>query len=268
MQQSTSKNRIEKTKTNMTSRMHLTRDRYFKIIKPMIYQGVLIKDIAAFCKIDAGIISLEIRRFGDLKDIETVKKNVASNLIYIKRPPNKDNEKRTSMSRKRYLNIIKPLIYQGLTSVDITHQIGLKDHNRIRIDAKRFGGDKDYKILINNGVNKKREILLLTMENKTSKPEKMLFDIVKKTFPSAIHRYKILSDKNYFWELDVAVVDEKINFEYDGLYWHKNDKRDKHRDNFLIKNGWKVLRFKYLESPSYEVLLKDFNHQLDLFRLV
>jgi len=43
--------------------------------------------------------------------------------------------------------------------------------------------------------------------------------------------------------LDVAIPKLKINFEYDGVYWHKNTKSiDADRDELLNKKKWKVIR--------------------------
>ena len=88
------------------------------------------------------------------------------------------------------------------------------------------------------------------MKDKTSKPEKMLFDILKEIYPSAKHKYKIINDKNYYWEMDIAIPEIKLNVEYDGEYWHKNNRiRDSKKDLFLVANGWKIIRIEYKDSP-------------------
>ena len=48
----------------------------------------------------------------------------------------------------------------------------------------------------------------------------------------------------------------KIDVEYDGWYWHKNtQEKDKRRNYWLIKQGYKVLRIRALEAiPSIEQL--------------
>ena len=38
--------------------------------------------------------------------------------------------------------------------------------------------------------------------------------------------------------------DIKIDIEYDGWYWHKNNKRDKARDSYVANRGVKILRVK------------------------
>jgi hypothetical protein len=55
----------------------------------------------------------------------------------------------------------------------------------------------------------------------------------------------ILGDKTKW--LDIAIVEKKLNIEYDGLYWHKLNKmtgkmKDEERDDMLKKIGWTVIR--------------------------
>lgn len=63
---------------------------------------------------------------------------------------------------------------------------------------------------------------------------------------------------------------EKIDFEYDGSYWHDSEqkKKDRRRDEFLKKNGFKIIRIESKRSvPTWQqiqdeidYLLKDSNH--------
>jgi len=70
-----------------------------------------------------------------------------------------------------------------------------------------------------------------------SAPQKELFELVKEKYPTAILEYPVLD-----YCLDIAVPELKLCFEYDGSYWHDEDK-DKKRDKVLKKLGWKVIRF-------------------------
>jgi hypothetical protein len=54
---------------------------------------------------------------------------------------------------------------------------------------------------------------------KISRGQQKLFEIVKKKYPQAILEYAIKLDKRTIW-LDIAISDLKINYEYDGTYWH------------------------------------------------
>lgn len=46
--------------------------------------------------------------------------------------------------------------------------------------------------------------------------------------------------------LDIAIQNEKIGIEYDSYYWHRRKKntedRERKKDEFIRKNGWKILR--------------------------
>jgi len=46
--------------------------------------------------------------------------------------------------------------------------------------------------------------------------------------------------------LDIALFidDIKIDIEYDGWYWHKDQQKDRRRDEFLKSQGWKILELK------------------------
>lgn len=55
----------------------------------------------------------------------------------------------------------------------------------------------------------------------------------------------------YGYRLDFAIPELKIDIECDGSIWHlENNSRDNKRNNFLIKKGWIILRFKEEEIKS------------------
>ena len=57
--------------------------------------------------------------------------------------------------------------------------------------------------------------------------------------------------------IDIALVDEKIAIEYDGIWWHEHRLVfDLLRSSILIKNGWKVLRiYSSNKLPTKQELL-------------
>ena len=77
-----------------------------------------------------------------------------------------------------------------------------------------------------------------------SKEQVKLFELVKQRFPTAVMECPVqISENKTIW-LDIAVAEMKINFEYDGIYWHRNKKEeDKLRDKALQIIDWKVFRF-------------------------
>jgi len=75
------------------------------------------------------------------------------------------------------------------------------------------------------------------------------------TSTQQLYIYNLLKNNNYNVELnyplsrinmDVALFinDIKIDIEYDCYYWHKNQQKDRHRDEFSKSQGWKILRVK------------------------
>lgn len=82
-----------------------------------------------------------------------------------------------------------------------------------------------------------------SMTPRISAPQLQLYELVKQKYPTAILEYPIGG-----YCIDVAVPELKLAFEYDGSYWHDEEK-DKIRDEILSKSGWIVYRFlDYLPS--------------------
>lgn len=80
----------------------------------------------------------------------------------------------------------------------------------------------------------------------TSKTEQKMCDILIKMFGE---QYCLPSFEVGIYTLDcmVNINDCKIDIEYDGQYWHTLDNqiyKDRVRDNYLIKQGYKILRVK------------------------
>lgn len=77
-----------------------------------------------------------------------------------------------------------------------------------------------------------------------SKPQIVLYKEIKTIYPDAKLEYPItISTKKTIW-LDIAIPRLKLNYEYDGNYWHQNKDKDIKRDKMLIKLGWKIIRIK------------------------
>ena len=76
---------------------------------------------------------------------------------------------------------------------------------------------------------------------KASKPQKQLFEIIKKKYPSAELNYPYSTCS---LDIYICVDGIKIDIEYDGTYWHQDKQRDIKRDKFLQANGFKTLRIK------------------------
>ncbi len=78
-------------------------------------------------------------------------------------------------------------------------------------------------------------------ELQTSFPEQAIYYYIKQLFPDAINR-----DHHLEMELDIFIPSKMIAIEYDGIYWHKNSKRDA-RKNQLCKDN-KIILFRVKED--------------------
>lgn len=77
-----------------------------------------------------------------------------------------------------------------------------------------------------------------------SKPQKELFELLKQVFPDATLELPIMTNVTCRFA-DIGIPSLKIDFEYDGEYWHGNDERklkDRNRDIELAEVGWMTFR--------------------------
>ena len=91
-----------------------------------------------------------------------------------------------------------------------------------------------------------------------SGPELLLKETLLKLYGNCEH-HKSVS----FYTLDcvINVNDVQIDVEYDGWYWHKNrQKFDAHRNDLVIRNGYKILRIKSSDNqPTDKQLIEAIN---------
>ena len=98
---------------------------------------------------------------------------------------------------------------------------------------------------------------------KISKPQALLYNIVKGYFQSAEIEYEFkINEYKSIW-LDIAIPDKKICIEYDGIYWHDINKstislKDGQRDELLRNNGWQVYRIRSYKNLNEEELKSEF----------
>jgi hypothetical protein len=100
----------------------------------------------------------------------------------------------------------------------------------------------------------------------TSYPEQYFYFHLSNIFKNTVNRYK--DKKNNISEIDIFIEELMIGVEYDGYYYHKNDKDTK--KNILLKNGIILISIKetrnfrkdinniiYVQLPVTEKKLKD-----------
>jgi hypothetical protein len=87
-------------------------------------------------------------------------------------------------------------------------------------------------------------------------PQTQTYENAKELYPEAILNYTLRIRKNKWYSLDTAILSLKIDIEYDGKQWHKDQEKDRKRDSEVKCLGWKVLRYRD-RVPTKEQLRKD-----------
>lgn len=80
-----------------------------------------------------------------------------------------------------------------------------------------------------------------------SKPQKKLYRLIKENYEGEVKFEHYVKTERSFRFLDIALLSERIDFEYDGSFWHetrKNKRDDKRRVEELKDIGWRVISIK------------------------
>ena len=98
----------------------------------------------------------------------------------------------------------------------------------------------EYKQSIVDKINSKN-CLICNRQKQTSFPEQILFFYLKNIFKDAINRYRL--DGKY--EYDIYIPSLSLGIEYDGLFYHKNNKKvEEKKDLYALSKGIDVIRIK------------------------
>lgn len=242
-----------------SNRSYLYPNRIFtNFIKPLIWEGLVCKQIMRCCNITETTIKRFIYTYGSEEDINKIKNNFKSIRSKV--------AKKVGHSKKDLYDACYPFIKQhvedGYTGNEIIRL--LKEKHNIKIArctivniVKRHKDKKIINKLYRNGKIRVREVSRRNSLCFSSKIEKVFRSIIKKHLPTVKGNYRILGSHGFYWLVDVALPCEKIAFEYDGICWH-NKERDRKRDQDLASKGWRVIRFPYGPTPKREVLEQDF----------
>ena len=238
-----------------SDRSYLYPDRIFaNFINPLIWEGLVCKQIMRCCNITETTIKRFIYTYGSEEDINKIK----SNFKHIRSTVPKLIRKRCDS----YYPLIKSYILKGHTAIE-TRKILRTKHiltiglETLRLVVKRNGEEDIVKLLYKNGSDRAKEVAVRNCTTKTSKIEMTFKEVVQQYLPNAIGNYPVMGTHGFSWLIDVALPERKIAFEYDGICWH-NEERDRKRDADLNKQGWQVIRFPYGPTPKREVLEQDF----------
>ena len=263
----------------------------FLYLQNKINEGVSLKDLSIAAGKNEGYYSNWLKRHKlKLSNSDKLKQNRAAKIVL-------------SVKKQCDIELLRELIQQNFTSVEIAKTLNMSYPTVLKI-TKMLLPELEEK-LRSNGTNKrhntKRGVPNLRWKERKgktyeqiygpekaiemkakrsewlknnnirkfatriSKPQAMLFNIVKNYFTAAIIEYDIkLPNGRTIW-LDIAVPEKKICIEYDGIYWHtinqNNNKvfvKDEERDCILKSMGWSVHRIQSEKNPSEEELKKMF----------
>jgi hypothetical protein len=89
-----------------------------------------------------------------------------------------------------------------------------------------------------------------------SGPQIKTYNIVKEMFNCAEIEFPFITDGGILYRLDIAIPKYKIAIEYDGSYWHQDQKKDLKRQRECEDYGWKFVR--YIDKvPAKEKIRED-----------
>jgi transposase len=238
-----------------TNRSYLYPERIFtNFIKPLIWEGLFCKQIMKSCNITGSTIKRFIYTYGSKEDINKLNSSSKHNRRKI--------PKLICRKCDSYYSLIKSYILKGHTAIE-TRKILKEKHNikigleTLRRVVKRSNEQDIIKQLYKNGSDRAKEVAIRNCTAKSSKIEETFKEIILQYFPTAKGSYPVMGSHGFSWLIDVALPDQQIAFEYDGVCWH-NEERDRKRDSDLAKQGWQVIRFPYGPTPKREVLEQDF----------
>jgi hypothetical protein len=101
---------------------------------------------------------------------------------------------------------------------------------------------------------REKQIMYLKEKNKVSKLQIELFNIILEIFPEAQLEFPF---KRYLLDIYLNFNNINLDIEYDCFYWHCKELDDL-RDEYLTKNGFKVLRIKSGSlMPKKEIILQE-----------
>lgn len=95
------------------------------------------------------------------------------------------------------------------------------------------------------------------LQKNISKPQLNLYKLIKKRFKDSTLNYPLRTNKSIRF-LDVAIPSLKIDFEYEGSYWHQDEHKDLRREFEIRDMGWAVIRIcdeKHLNDRTIDIAL-------------
>lgn len=204
-------------------------------------------------------LSIGSKKFWNSKNGLKLKKKYSKERKHKKRPDVSEIIRKRLMDkkiRKKHLKAINDPTTKEKRSISMKkawEKEEVRENYRIGRQTKKVyeGHKKQRKYMLNGGAAHARSFI-----RSPSLPQLELFKIIKTIFSVAQLEYKILN-----YNVDIAIPQLKIAFEYDGSYWHQNKKIENERQTKIEKLGWQFIRYiDYI--PSKNQIIKDMNNFL------
>ena len=196
---------------------------YNDVIKPLIWQGLSFKRMQ-----DRGLI---LCSYPTAKQLTTVHGTVEDVLKSLDN--HKEGKKDGGRSCKGKISPLKGRKYEDFMDPEVAAEKKAKA-------SKLWKEDNPRKYFTGNNI---------------SKGQQLLYEKIKEVFPTAVIEHEVKAPgKTYY--LDIAIPELKLDFEYDGFYWHSFPdaiERDAKRDQYLQQQGWKVFRYSFNARNNLEV---------------
>ena len=125
--------------------------------------------------------------------------------------------------------------------------------------SRQYMRDSKREMMLNGGA-----AYLHTFITNPSKPQVELFKILQCLCPNPVLNYPIYNGRKSY-SIDVADPRLGLAFEYDGSYWHQDEKKEKERQLYLENQGWTFIRYKPRKKgyvPTLEEVKNDINKAL------
>ena len=98
--------------------------------------------------------------------------------------------------------------------------------------------------------------VIMARKGFVSKPQMEMYLTIKEYFPSAVLEHPVKTREGVKL-IDVAVVNKKLAFEFDGSYWHQDKQADTTREEAIVNEGWVVIRFNEDNFNKIEEVIKE-----------
>lgn len=108
------------------------------------------------------------------------------------------------------------------------------------------------------------KIITSQKEHFSCKTSQVQIDLYKQILRLGYKSELNYAESSFLLDIALFVNDIKIDIEYDGWYWHRNEQKDNARNSVLLKLGWKVIRIQSGTClPTDDELIRCINNAIN-----